>query len=68
MHRDSAKRGGGAAPGPLQRIRPGACLMQLRRWFHHLLPKYLITGDRKSPLESQDPPLEGSSGSDPSCS
>lgn len=45
-------------------------LTQPRRWFHHLFPKYLITGDRKSPLESWDPPLpslEGSSCSDPSC-
>lgn len=31
-------------------------LTQPRRWFHHLLPKYLITGNRKSPLESRDPP------------
>lgn len=54
--RDAAKRGGGAAPGPPQQIGPTACLTQPRQWFHHLLPKYLITGDRKSPLENWDPP------------
>lgn len=31
-------------------------LTQPSSWFHHLFPKYLITGDRKSPLESWDPP------------
>lgn len=32
------------------------CLTQPRQWFHHLLPKYLITGNRKSPLENWDTP------------
>lgn len=50
-------------------------LMQPRLRFHHLLPKYLITGNRKSPLENRDPSsllraqvaLTPAAG-DPSCS
>lgn len=61
--------GGGEGPWGLGRSGEGALLLgccsesglqprltQPGRWFHHLLPKYLITGDRKSPLESRDTP------------
>ena len=67
---DAAKRGGVAAPGPGSKSGQQPGLTQPRQWFHHLFPKHLVTGDRKSPLESRDPPLpslEGSGGSDPSC-
>ena len=53
---DAAKRGGVAAPGPGSKSGQQPGLTQPRQWFHHLFPKHLVTGDRKSPLESRDPP------------
>ena len=53
---DAAKRGGVAAPGPGSKSGQQPGLTQPRQWCHHLFPKHLVTGDRKSPLESRDPP------------
>lgn len=67
---DAAKRGGGAAPGRLQQIRPVAPPHATQAVVSSPAPQVPHYGQQEEPLGKPGPPLpslEGSSSSDPSC-